>query len=194
MKKQFTFILLVAVVLSLAACSSSKKIDDASDWKEVGDPFQELTTMANDIIESGGVAAVGEGRSTRKDIAKQKAIASSELSLAGIFERKVEGLKKNFQEEVGQGQESEVNELFSVVSKTTISKALVGAIEKDYKILQNDDGEYMYGVVLAITPKTANMSILDEMSTKKPQLYQRFRASQAFEELEKEMAKQEKGN
>ena len=95
MKKQFTFILLVAVVLFLAACSSSKKIDDASDWKEVGDPFQELTTMANDIIESGGVAAVGEGRSTRKDIAKQKAIASSELSLAGIFERKVEGLKKN---------------------------------------------------------------------------------------------------
>ena len=191
MKKRFTFILLVAVAIFFTACGSSRKIDDGDEWSEVKDPFQELTTMANDIIEGGGVAAVGEGRSTRKDIAKQKAIASSELALAGIFERKVEGLKKNFQEEVGQAQESEVNELFSVVSKTTISKALVGAIEKDYKIVQNKAGEYMYGVVLAITPKTANMSILDEMSAKKPQLYQRFRASQAFEELEKEMAKQE---
>ena len=189
MKKQFTFILAFALVLFLTSCGSSRKIDDGGEWDEVSDPFKEMTIVANNIIEAGGVAAVGEGRSTRRDIAKEKAVASAELKLAGIFGRKVEGLKKNFQEEVGQGQESEVNELFSVVSKTTINQALTGAVEKDYKILQNNDGEYMYGIVLAITPKTANMSILDEMKAKKPQLYQRFRASEAFKELEKEMAK-----
>lgn len=194
MKKQFTFILAFALLLFLTSCSSSRKIDDAGEWDEVNDPLKELTILANQIIEDGGIAAMGEGRSTRRDIAKQKAIASSELALASVFERKVEGLKKNFQEEVGQGQQSEVNELFSVVSKTVVQQSLIGAIEKESKVLQNNDGEYLYGVVLAITPKTVNMSILDEMSVKKPELYQRFRASKAFGELVKEMEKFEKEN
>ncbi len=187
MKTLKTFLIFAISIIIVSCSSSSKKIDNASDWNEVSDPLKPLTIEANQLIEKGAVAAVGEGRSTRRDIAKQKAVANSELNLASIFKRKVQGLKKNFQEEVGQGRQSEVNELFSVVSKTVIKQALTGAYQKDYKILQNHQGEYLYGVLLAITPKTANMTILDEMKAKKPQLYQRFRASKAFEELQKEM-------
>jgi len=44
----------------------------------------------------------------------------------------------------------------------------------------------MAGVLLSIDPKTINQSLLDEMS-KEQKLYQRFRSSQAFDELQKEM-------
>jgi hypothetical protein len=178
--KYLNLFLIPLFIFSISACSSSK-------WTEVNDPLHSLIDESNQLIEKGAVAAVGEGRSTRRDIAKQKAVANAELNLASIFERKVQGIKKNFQEEVGQGHQSEVNELFSVVSKTLIKKTLTGAYQKDYKILKNDKGEYLYGVLLTITPKTANMTILDEMKAKKPQLYQRFRASKAFKELQKEM-------
>ena len=182
-----SLLILVVSVILVSCSASSKKIDDGSEWQTVSDPLQSLNVAANQLIEQGAVAAVGEGRSTRRDIAKQKAMANAELNLASVFGRKIEGLKKNYQEEVGQGKQSEVDELFSSVSKTVVKQALYGAIVKDYKILQNDKGEYLYGVLLAITPKTANMTILDEMKNKKPQLYQRFRASKAFKELEKEM-------
>jgi len=182
----------VVFSLFMVACGSSQKIEKASEWSEVSDPLATLNEEANQLIEAGAVAAVGEGRSTRRDIAKQKAMANAEMQTASIFERKVQALKKNFQEEVGQGDKSEVNELFSSVSKTVINKTLKGAVIKDYKILQNSKGEYLYGVLMVISPKTVNLSILDEMEANNPKLYQRFRASKAFEELQKEIQNYDK--
>ncbi|MEI7811365.1 MAG: hypothetical protein WCJ01_02955 [Ignavibacteria bacterium] len=156
-------------------------------WKIEEDPLKDLVISANKIIDEGGIAAVGEGFSKRADFARQKAHADAEGKLAEIFSTKVDRLKKNFQEEVGQGRESEVNELFSVAQKSFTQKTLIGAVEKDTKILSNDKGEYRIGLLLAITPKTVNMSLMDEMQSGKPQLYQRFRASKAFEDLQKEI-------
>jgi hypothetical protein len=194
MRRALTFLVVFSFILFANACSSSnvsnnKQIsENPSDFVEVNDPLGALDDLASQIVEKGGVAAVGIGVSRRSDIARQKAIADAEMNLAAIFERKVQGLKKNYLEEVGQGNESEVNELFSSVSKTVIKQTLKGAMVKSSKTLYNKGNrQYKYGVVMAITPKTANMAILDEMKTKKPQLYQRFRASKAFQELEKEM-------
>ncbi|MBU1680235.1 MAG: hypothetical protein KKD86_15530 [Bacteroidetes bacterium] len=192
MKNAVLFLTAVIMMSLLFACSSAptQKIDEGSDWEEVSDPMRPLADLARNIVEDGGVAAFAEGRSTRRDLAREKAKANAEGALAEVFEKKVDRLKKNFQEEVGQGRVSEVNELFSVATKSLTSKVLVGAYEKDYKILQNKDGEYLFGVVVAITAKSANNTLLDELASK-PELYQRFRASQAFEELQKEIEKSE---
>jgi ribosomal protein S20 len=193
MKNAFLLLFVFSLLLIVAGCGGSKSIgiDEGSEWTEVSDPLKDLTISANEIIDLGGVAAIGEGRSTRRDLAKQKATANAEANLARIFERKVESLSKNFQEEVGQGRRSEINELFSSVSKTISKKVLTGAFTKDYKVMQNDRGEYLYGILLAVTPKSVNMSLLDEMQNQNKELYQRFRASKAFEELQKEMASYE---
>lgn len=186
----FTMVILALVI----GCGSSEQTTTKTDdgWSEIEDPFRSLTNLANRIIEEGGVAALGQGISRRSDIAREKARTNADGALAEIFSKKVDRLKKNFREEVGQGNQSEINELFSVVTKTLTSKVLTGAIEKDYKVLHNDKGFYKYGVVMAISPKTINMSLMDEMSSGKPQLYQRFRASKAFEELKKEIEEYEK--
>ena len=194
MKKAIFIFGILFIALIFVKCGGGAQASNQStgNWKTVEDPFKDLTVQANKMIEDGGIAAVGEGLSRRPDIAKQKAIADAQGKLAEIFSNKVNRLKKNYQEEVGQGKQSEVNELFSIAQTSFAQKVLIGATEKDSKTLTNDNGEYRVAVLVAITPKQINMSLMDEMSAGKPQLYQRFRSSQAFEELQKEIDKYEK--
>jgi ribosomal protein S20 len=196
MKKSiFLLAMIVSFGFLMISCGGSSKAPpaDNDEFQEVSDPFAELTDLANQIIEEGGVAAVGEGMSKRRDIAKEKARTAAQGKLAEIFNTKVQGVKKRFVEEVGSGDETEINEAFSSVTKTLTSQMLKGAIVKKTKITKNKKtGQYMVGVVVAITPKTVNTSIMDEMSKSKPQLYQRFRASQAYQELKDEMKEYEK--
>ena len=196
MKKSVFILALVASFsfLMLSCGGSSKAPPPAEeDFVEVSDPFASLTDMTNQIIEDGGVAAVGEGMSKRRDIAKEKARTAAQGKLAEIFNTKVNGMKKRFVEEVGGADESEINEAFSSVTKTLTSQVLKGAIVKTSKITKNKKtGQYMVGTVVAITPKTVNMSVMDELQKSKPQIYQRFRASQAYKELKNEMDDYEK--
>lgn len=197
MKRSMLFVFIMTLAMSLiVACGGSKEVvkDPAdSDFVEVSDPFEDLTVLSNEIIEAGGVASVGEGTSARRDLAKEKARTNAQGKLAEIFDLKVQKMKKSFLEEVGGATESEVNEAFSSVTKTLTSQVLKGAIVKKSKVTKNKKtGQYMVGVVVAITPKTVNMSVMDELEGSKPQLYQRFRASQAYEELKNEMEDYEK--
>lgn len=188
--KRVEFLVTLFLSILFISCSSTNEYTK-EEWTEVEDLMKGLQELSIDIIEDGGIAAYGEGLSTRRDIAKEKARASADGALAEIFNKKIDRLKKNYLEEVGQGKDSEVNELFSVVTKELTSQVLVGAYEKDSKLIQNNKDEYLCGIVMAITPNTLNLSILDEMKNNKPELYQRFRASQAFEELDKELKKYE---
>ena len=52
--------------------------------------------------------------------------------------------------------------------------------------------QFTAAVVVAVEPNTVNMSIFDEMQNKKPKLYERFRASKAYDELKGEMEEYEK--
>ncbi|MCF7859748.1 MAG: hypothetical protein K9N07_10585 [Candidatus Cloacimonetes bacterium] len=185
--KKITLLFLSALLFACSASQPSKKIEDSSEWNSVQDPMSGLKTHVANLIESGSVAAYGEGRSYRRDLAYEKAKSNALGSLAEIFEQKVQRLRKNFQEEVGQDRESEINEMFTQVTKTTTNKVLTGAHPVKDNLMQNDEGEYLSGVVMAITPKSVNTSIIDAMQKGSPELYQRFRASQGFEELEKEM-------
>jgi len=174
----------VSIILSitgffLIGCSTSKLI-------RTEDPFEELQVMANQITEQGGVAAVGMGSSSRLDIAKEKAKTDAQGAISESFETKVSRLRKSFIEEVGSN-DTEINETFTTVTKSVSKQTLTGA--RVLKTIYNKDketGKYLAGVLLSLDPKTINQSILDEMS-KDQKLYQRFRSSQAFEELQKEM-------
>ena len=197
MKKYIIALLsMVVAAFFITSCGGSKPPapDPAdADFVEVADPFEDLTTMANQIIESGGVAAVGEGISGRSDIAKEKAVTNAQGKLAEIFDLKVQKMKKSFMEEIGSADDSEINEAFTSVTKTLTSKVLKGAIVQKTKMTKNPKtNQYKTGVVVAITPKTVNMSVMDELEASKPKLYERFRASQAYEELKNEMDDYEK--
>ncbi|MGE5500085.1 MAG: hypothetical protein ACM3Q2_18585 [Syntrophothermus sp.] len=201
MKSFATGVSAVLMCAFLASCGGSQQTQSSSSQapapqqaslRVIEDPMADLENQRNQLVEQGSVAAVGQGISKRMDIAKQKARVEAEAALARVFSTKVDNLRKNFVEEVGQGKESEVNEMFSTVTKAFASQTLKGAVEKNSKLMQNEKGEYVAGVLMLISPKTVNLSIMDEMEKGKPQLYQRFRASQAFDELKKEMEEYDK--
>ncbi|MBK6681732.1 MAG: hypothetical protein IPG53_17910 [Ignavibacteriales bacterium] len=110
--------------------------------------------------------------------------------LAEILEQKIQRLTKAFVEEVGSGNNPQISETFSKVQKNVANAKLSGAIVKDSKLTKNSKtGQFMAGALVMIDPKTINTSILDELKKTDDKLYQQFRSSKGFEELEKEMDK-----
>ncbi|MBU0460922.1 MAG: hypothetical protein KJ771_09030 [Nanoarchaeota archaeon] len=184
MKKILTVMLLSVMIVSLMHCAgTSPKVEN--------DRFEMLQTKANKIIESGGIAQVGESESSKSHIAKAKATTAARGLIAQSFETKVEVLEKMFIEEVG-AEDAEINESFTQVMKTVASKVLVGSVVIDVKSYTiKKTGMIHFAVLVGINPKTLNQSILDEMQSK-PKLYERFRATKAYEELDKEMKEYEK--
>ena len=171
------FAILVVMFFSYNCGGSAPASND--DWEEVSDPMKVLHDAAAAINGSNGVAAVGIGISTRQDLAREKARTRADAALAQQFNTNVENMRKDFQEEVGQGDASEINEFFSNVTKTVTKQLLIGSVEKDSKILKKGD-EYQCGVLKIIPSNSAVMSILDEMQKSKPQLYQRYRANKSL--------------
>lgn len=185
--------LIVLAFALLLACGGSKEMAVPSNLETYADPFQDMTDMSLAIIEAGGVAAVGQGTSVRQDLAQQKAVTAAKGNLAEIFNTKVQRMNKQFQEEIGSENDAEINEAFTTVTKTLTSQVLQGAVTKKSKFFRDKDtGQFSCGAVVAIEPDKVNTSILDELQKKDKKLYERFRASQAYEELKREMEEYEK--
>ncbi|MEJ2052632.1 MAG: hypothetical protein P8X42_01815 [Calditrichaceae bacterium] len=193
MKKNLMLLLSAAMMLGLiVACGGGgkKAVNPAKDMIAYEDPFQDLQDMSLAIIDAGGIAAVGQSESARQDLAKKKSVTDAQGQLAEIFNTQVNRMKKMFQEEIGSAEDSEINEAFTTVTKVLTSTMLQGAITKKTKYLKDpQSGKFTAASLVAIEPDKVNMSILDEVKKSKPKLYERFRASQAYEELDQAMEK-----
>lgn len=194
MKNAIQLFTMALMVLFIFGCSGPKDFSKThpSDgtFEEIDDPFASLTAEANEVIANGGIAAVGEGISTRQDLAKEKARNEGLGKLAEILEQKIQRLTKAFVEEIGSGNNPQISETFSKVQKNVANAKLSGAIVKDSKLTKNSKtGQFMAGALVVIDPKTINTSILDELKKTDDKLYQQFRSTKGFEELEKEIQK-----
>ncbi len=179
MKKGLILVLVAAFSLALlSGCGGSKESTSMS-------PYNELMKMSQQMRQSGALAAVGQGQSAREDLARQKAHNDGRQKLALALESKIQVLQKSFIEEVGSNMDTEINEAFSSVSKTMASTTLRGVFPEEERMVTNDGIITIY-VLMAVDPATFNQSFLDELQSK-PKVYERFRASQAYDELKEEM-------
>ena len=177
---------LISVIVLLCNCGGGIQIS-ADPFTAVEDEFEAVKAS---ILSAGGVADIGIGRSPRRDTAKEKAKINGQKNLAQIFENKVQNVTKSFVEELGEGTDVEINEAFSSATKSISSRVLNGAITKKTKYVQEKiDGKTMYScyVLIAIEPGIVNQSLMDEIEVKNKKTYERFRASQAFEEMDAAM-------
>ena len=78
----------------------------------------------------------------------------------------------------------EMNELFSSATKQITSQTMQGTVPKMQKYETNDGVTTAY-VLMVLNPSLVDESLKNSGSAK--HLYERFRASKAFEELDKEM-------
>ena len=181
-----TPLFLITAIMFIGNCGGGMTVT-ADPFTEVENEFE---AAKNIILSGGGVADIGIGRSPRRDIAKEKAKINGQKNLAQIFENKVQNLTKSFMEELGEDVDVEINEAFSTATKSIASKVLNGVISKKTKYVQEKvDGRTVYScyVLMAIEPGTVNQSLMDEMQVKNKKTYERFRASQAFDEMDDAM-------
>ncbi len=150
-------------------------------------PFEIIQEKANAITSAGGLAAVGVGSSRTVHLALDKAKTRGRTELAHIMETKVDSLKKDFSEEVGSADEAELNELFSAASKHVAHQILRGSVPKDLKYDTQDNMTTAWALMV-VDPKVIADAFANQANTAR-HLYTRFRASQAFAELDEEVKK-----
>ena len=177
MKKSVILIGAMVIVGILSSCGSSPTPKTT--------PYNELMKIANGMRKSGAITSVGQGQSKREDIARDKSHTDARGKMSQAMESKVSTLNKSFQEELGTGDDTEINEAFTDVVKV-VSKAVLNGAFPEEERMNEKDGIITIYTLMVIDPATFNQSFLDEMKSK-PKLYERFRASQAYDELQKEM-------
>lgn len=167
----------VALCIGFTGCKSKPKME--SD-KTMFDYMQEEVAK---ISEKGGMASVGIGESSNIQLAITKAKVEARKNLAQLVQVKIENLEKAFVEEVGEASSSEMNELFSSATKQITSQTLQGTVPKMQKY-ETDDGVTTAYILMVLNPDIIDESLKNNNAK---HLYERFRASKAFEELDKEI-------
>ncbi len=181
MKRTAFTLLALTACIGFSGCKSKPKME--SD-KTMFDYMQEEVAK---ISEKGGMASVGLGESRNTQMAITKAKLEARKNLAQLVSVKIENLEKAFNEEVGEAKGSEMNEVFSSATKQITSQTLNGTVPKMQKYETND------GITTAYVLMVLDPSIVDESlkNNSAKHLYERFRASKAFDELDKEIKEYE---
>lgn len=177
MKRTSIALLALAVSIGFTGCKSPPKMDSDNTM------FDYMQEQVAKIGEKGGMAEVGLAESRIEQLAITKAKVEARKNLAQLVQVKIENLEKAFIEEVGEASTSEINELFSSATKQITSQTLQGTMPKMQKTNESD-GVYTAYVLMVLNPDIIHNSLKNNNAK---HLYERFRASKAFEELDKEI-------
>jgi hypothetical protein len=128
---------------------------------------------------------------TSKDlqIARNKAEAEGRLQLGQQLEVKYSALTRRFAEETGEGAGAQLLQEYEQTYKAVVSQVLVGTKPKSSEF-QVEDGVYRAWVLMELPVGAASERLLKQIQAQE-QMYARFRASQAFKELNAEVEKYE---
>ena len=162
-----------AKTTNLAPTPVEKTMETIPDWF--------LTTPEDPSY----IFATASMTSRDMQLAIQKAETAAKQSLASQLGEKLGNVTKNFQEEVGVGEDSELLQQFSSATKVVTKQTLNGA-RTDQKKLVPEKGIYRAYVLMSLPVGAANKALMDKIKENQ-NLYTRFRATQAFDELNKEL-------
>jgi len=180
---KFMKILILALIATflITACSSGstvtnrKKVDDTPEWWLLQDDPNYVQTFGVDIKVS-------------RTMALDAARANAMLQAAQYVESEIQGLVKNFEEEIGY-ENPEIHALTSKVIKEIANAKFSGTMltkEETYEIKTENGNRYQTFVRVSIPRETVNKNLVNQIKHEEA-LYNEFKASQAFQELEHEL-------
>lgn len=180
MKSIAKYLLVLISFIYFSGCggSATTNVSNVPDWYNTppSDPnylFEPATAVSKDM-----------------QLAVDKAVTDGRAGIARQTEVKLKSLQKKFDEEVGVGENATLLQQFTEATKTVVSTVLSGSKTEKQQIFEND-GSYRAYVLVQYPVGAANEAFLSQVK-KKEELYTRFRSSQAYEELEKEVEAYEK--
>lgn len=134
----------------------------------------------------------GRGMNVSRDlqIAVDGAAEAGRLEIARTVEVRFQGVTKRFSEETGLAEDSELLKEFSQTTKSVVSQVMVGSTTDKNEIL-NDHGLYRIYALMKLPLGEANTALMNQIKANQ-NMYTRFRATEAFEDLQKDCDSYEK--
>lgn len=179
MRTMTTVLLLLLSAVLIMSCGGTKSLPDTGG--EPPDWFVNAQSDPNYLIATNTAA------SRDLQLAYDKAITGARAEIARQAEVRISAMQKRFDEEVGLSDDAELLQMFTQVTKTVVATTLNGS--RVAKKHQARDGNNWRAYVLVEYPiGAANQALMQQLKNNQ-RLYTKFRASQAFEELDKEVKK-----
>ncbi len=172
----------LVVLLLLSGCGSTGKTDLAPSPRGqviVPEWFEIIPTDPNHLF----AAATMTSRDLQ--LAVQKAQTAARTDLAQQMSVRLGNLTKQFQEEVGLGDDSELLQQFTSATRIVTDQTLVGS-QVDQQEINAESGIYRAYVLMSLPIGQANQLLMQKIRENES-MYTRFRATQAFEELNREL-------
>ena len=191
MSKRASLLVALALVSLCTACGgggtavatpatgpSPVNVNRLPDW------FTNVPTDANTMY----AATTAESRDLQ--LAINKAVTDGRNNLAQQMEVKFEGMSKRFQEETGLGADAQLIDQFTQAYKGIVSQTINGSRAAKQEIVNTPAGGYRAYVLVELPIGAASQALMQRVRANE-QMYTRFRASQAFDELQKEVERYE---
>lgn len=179
-------LLLMFAILSMffMFCGGSKQVVQ-TEQPASESPCPEWFTNVPEDPDYLYAAATATSRDLQMAINKAK--QDARVDIGSQMETRLQGLVKQFQEEIGEGEESQVNAQFTTVSKTVVSTTLNGCKAKNQHTKK--EGTLWRACILMEYPiGAANAQFLQQLKND-DLLRQKTAATDAFKELETEVQK-----
>ena len=176
--------MLVAVIaIVLIGCGGGPKSLESASECDVPDWYSTVPQDPNYLF------AARTAVSQDMQLAIDKAMTDGRAEIGRQTELKIQGLQKRFDEEVGVNADAQLMSQFTQANKTVVSTSLSGSRVKEQ--LTCKDGDLYRSYVLVEYPIGAAHEALMQQIKKNNEMYTRFRASQAFKDLDSEVQKYE---
>ncbi|MBD3184962.1 hypothetical protein GF312_21950 [Candidatus Poribacteria bacterium] len=204
-KTLLLFLFLTAVILLWGCAGSKTKPEPVSQMPEVIQAQIQETTekteqeqeetetieipewFLNIPEEAGYMHAAATASSKLPDLALDSAKNNARVDLTNQLSVKISGMFKRFREESGAGENAELRAMTTSASKSAVEEMLKGAKTVKQSIAKHDDLYNGYVLMKMSTGDVGN-TVMDKIKAN-PDLYNQFRATQTFKELESEVAK-----
>lgn len=175
--------LLVGISL-LCACGGPKTINLAPrPNQEVVEHLPEW--LLKPPVDQDHLFAAASATSRDLQMALQKARINAQTDLAQQLNNRLANLTKQFQEETGMAEDSALLGQFSSATKAVTQQTLEGARVDQQQVVPEKEVYRAY-VLMSLPLGQANQLLMAKVKANQ-ELYTRFRATQAFGELDKEL-------
>ncbi len=190
MKIRTVLTLLVAGML-VFGCSSSEPITE--DNSNLPGWYLNPPSTDNEYMY-----AIGEATSSRRRMARTTAMNNGDAAIAQKIQAEVSTMQKNYAEETTSGEDSNYRQVFTDVSKSVAQQTLRG-VEVDQTHITRTDDDTRYNVIVLVrmpvgeAANAMNQALQNTLS-RDEELYTKFKASKAFEDMKQSIEGMKEGD
>lgn len=177
MNKMRIALLLLIVAGFIVACGGG---NDSPGVKKAYYPDWWMVQSSPDYIYSFGMDT-----KVSQNASYDAAYANAILMASQYVETQVAGMVKNYEEEAGH-ENPQVLSLTSKVVKSVTDASFTGAQVNKQETIILENGRYQTFVRIAVPKETVNRNLMNQIKNEEA-LYNAFKATQAFQELEDEL-------